>query len=98
MEITTIRPTNPNGTPVEFDSGQIDSLRKALTAAGKLNRLDIADREFTVARDPESRRFVVAARKRSTGTVLDQCPSEDILKRLTKLSSQDRRQAGEPSR
>jgi hypothetical protein len=94
MEIPTIRPANPNGTPAESHPAQIDSLRKALTAVRKLNRLDIADREFTVVRDPESRRFVVAARKRRTGAVLDQYPWEDLLKQLP----HDARQTGETSR
>ena len=73
-------------TARQSDTVQSESLRNASTAARKLNSLDISDREFATIRDPQSHRFVVVVLERSTGTVLDQFPPEDILKLLSQLS------------
>jgi uncharacterized FlaG/YvyC family protein len=99
MDIPPISRTDPSG-PVganKTDSGQSGNLRNAFAAVRKLNNLDIADREFSVVRDPASHRFVVVVLDRSTGTVLDQFPPEDILKMLTQLSPDGTEQTGETS-
>jgi uncharacterized FlaG/YvyC family protein len=71
-----------------------ESLSTALAAVSRLNSLSTADREFAVVRDPGSSRFVIVLRDKSTGTVLDQFPPEDILKMLSQLSSAGAKQTG----
>jgi uncharacterized FlaG/YvyC family protein len=94
MEISPI-----SGSSGAAGAGQpaSESLRTALAAANRLNSLSIPDREFAVVRDPKSNVFVVVIRDRSTGTVLDQFPPEDILKMLSSLSSAGPKQTGETS-
>jgi uncharacterized FlaG/YvyC family protein len=72
-----------------------ENLRNAVAAASRLNSLSIEDREFAVVRDPGSNRFVVVVRDKSTGTVLDQFPPEEILKMLSQLSSTVAKQNGD---
>jgi uncharacterized FlaG/YvyC family protein len=76
---------------------QKENLSNASAAARQLNNLDIDNREFAVVRDPESNRFVVVVREKSTGTVLDQFPPEDILRMLSQLSSAGSKQTGDAS-
>jgi hypothetical protein len=83
-------------------SGQADTIRNsnwlnALTAARKLNGLNITGREYAVVRDPISQRFIVIVRDEETGAVLDQFPPEDILKMLTQLASSNLGKTGEQS-
>ena len=61
MEVPPISGADLSGSPTarQSDPAQSVSLRNAFTAARQLNNLDIADREFSVVRDPESHRFVV---------------------------------------
>jgi uncharacterized FlaG/YvyC family protein len=59
----------------------------ALEAARKLNSLQIAGREYSVVRDPQSQRFVVVVLDEKTGTVLDQFPPEEILRMLAQLAA-----------
>jgi len=79
----------------QSDPAQTSNLRDTLTAAQKLNNLNIADREFSVVRDPVSQRFVVVLRERSTGQVIDQFPPESILKMLSESSSADPASTGQ---
>jgi uncharacterized FlaG/YvyC family protein len=99
MEVPPISQTDLSGSPTsrQSDPVQSDSLRNAFTASRQLNSLDIADREFSVVRDPESHRFVVVVVERSTGTVLDQFPPENILRMLSQISSGDAKPTGESS-
>jgi uncharacterized FlaG/YvyC family protein len=89
MEIPPFSSTNPGGLPgaEKSDLAQSGNLRTTLGAVRQLNNLDIADREFAVVRDPASQRFVVQVVDKSSGTVIDQFPPEDILKMLAQLSS-----------
>jgi len=91
MEVPPISGADLSGSPTarQADPAQSASLRNAFTAARQLNGLDIADREFSVVRDPESHRFVVVVVERSTGTVLDQFPPENILRMLSQVSTGD---------
>ena len=66
---------------------QSTNSRDAFSAARQLTNLGIADREYTVVRDPASHRFVVVVLDGKTGDVLDQFPPENILKMLQQLSS-----------
>jgi uncharacterized FlaG/YvyC family protein len=89
MDVPPIGATSQNTAST---SGQSDTVRNtnwlnALTAARKLNSLDIVGREYAVVRDPSSQRFIVVVRDEETGAVLDQFPPEDILKMLTQLAS-----------
>ena len=78
-------------------SAALESLSTTFAAVNRLNSLSTSDREFAVVRDPGSNRFVVVVRDKSTGTVLDQFPPEDILKMLSQLSSAGAKQTGETS-
>ena len=93
MEISPI--TGSSGAAAAAQAGTAESLRTAVAAATRLNSLSITDREFAVVRDPGSNRFVIVVRDKSTGTVLDQFPPEDILKMLSQLSSAGAKQTGE---
>jgi uncharacterized FlaG/YvyC family protein len=97
MEVSPIGATALHSSTgaAQPDPAQTENLRNAFTAARKLNGLEIADREFAVVRDPDSHRFVVVVLERSTGTVLDQFPPEDILKMLSQLSTPAPKQTGE---
>lgn len=53
---------------------QLDALRRS-----------IPDKEISVVRDPQSDRFVVQVLDTGTGKVIDQFPSESILKVLSRL-------------
>lgn len=99
MEVPPIGRTDLSGsfTARQSDPAESDNLRNAFTAAHQLNDLDIADREFSVVRDRESHRFVVVVVERSTGTVLDQFPPENILLMLSQVSSGIAKQTGETS-
>jgi uncharacterized FlaG/YvyC family protein len=98
MEVLPISRTDANGSQTAgADSVQTDNLRNAFTAARKLNGLEIADREFKVMRDPASHSFVIVVMDRSTGTVLDQFPPEDVLKMLSQIASANEKQTGETS-
>jgi uncharacterized FlaG/YvyC family protein len=72
-------------------------LKDAVTAARKLNNLDVTGREFSVIRDPTSQRFVVVVLDRSTGTVVDQYPPEEVLRLLAQLGSSQAKETGESS-
>jgi uncharacterized FlaG/YvyC family protein len=72
----------------------VESLSATFAAVNRLNSLSTKDREFAVVRDPGSNRFVIVVRDKSTGTVLDQFPPEDILKMLSQLSSARPKQTG----
>jgi uncharacterized FlaG/YvyC family protein len=89
MEVPPISAADLSSSPTarQSDAAQSVSLRNAFTAARQLNNLDIADREFSVVRDPQSHRFVVVVVERSTGTVLDQFPPENILRMLSQVST-----------
>lgn len=52
-----------------------------------LNSISDTDREFSVARDPQTQKFVILVRDRETGTTLDQFPPEDILKMVSQMDS-----------
>jgi uncharacterized FlaG/YvyC family protein len=89
MEVSPITGSSGSGAAASGSANtpQTENLRNAYTAARQLNSLDISDREFSVVRDPQSNRFVVVVREKSTGTVLDQFPPENILQMLSQLSS-----------
>jgi uncharacterized FlaG/YvyC family protein len=97
MEVPPIARTVPSSSPASGQSalGENEDLRNAITASRKLNGLDIADREFEVKRDPTSHRFIVVVLERSTGTVLDQFPPENILNMLAQLSPEYSKQTGD---
>ena len=60
-----------------------ETLQKAAVAVRFLNSVSDTDREFSVTRDPQTQKFVVIVRDRSTGTLIDQFPPEDILKMVS---------------
>lgn len=99
MDVSLTGGTGSSGFLAAGQSGSAlsDSLRNAATAARQLNNLDLADREFSVVRDPASQRFVVRVVERSTGTVLDQFPAESVLRLLTELSPANSSGSGAPS-
>jgi uncharacterized FlaG/YvyC family protein len=55
-------------------------LQKTTTAVRLLNNATDMNKDFTVARDPETQRFVVLVSDRSTGALIEQLPTEDVLK------------------
>lgn len=79
--------TSPSGSANE---------RNAFEAARKLNSLQIAGRQYSVVRDPESQRFVVVVLDDRTGTVLDQFPPEEILRMMAQLSAFNTAKAATP--
>jgi uncharacterized FlaG/YvyC family protein len=97
MEISSISGSSGAAGAGQPPTAAAESLRTALLAANRLNSLSTSDREFAVVRDPGSNVFVVVVRDRSTGTVLDQFPPEDILKLLSQLSPAGAKQTGETS-
>jgi uncharacterized FlaG/YvyC family protein len=91
MQISAIGgATLGNSFSAGSNSAQSESLRETAIAARQLNNLGIADREFSVVRDPNSHRFVVEVVERSTGTVLDQFPAESLLKLLAQFAAADK--------
>jgi hypothetical protein len=96
MEVSPISGSGGSGAATTgLSTPQTESLRLAASAARQLNGLDIENREFAVLRDPQSNRFVLVVRDKSTGTVLDQFPPEDIIKLLSQLSPVATKQTGE---
>jgi hypothetical protein len=58
------------------------SLFRQVTAAVRLlNNTINPNWTFAVARDPDTKLFIVLVHDRSTGDLLEQMPAEDILKR-----------------
>lgn len=55
-------------------------LQKTAAAVRLLNSAADANKDFAVARDPETQHFVVLVRDRSTGDLLEQIPAEEVLK------------------
>jgi uncharacterized FlaG/YvyC family protein len=55
-------------------------LQRAAAAVRLLNSATDANRDFAVARDPETQHFVVLVRDRSTGDLIEQIPAEEVLK------------------
>ncbi|MGA2715589.1 MAG: flagellar protein FlaG [Bryobacteraceae bacterium] len=64
-----------------------ETLQKAAVAVRFLNSVSDTDREFSVARDPQTHKFVIIVRDRATGTLLDQLPPEDILKMMSQINA-----------
>ena len=64
-----------------------EALQKAAVAVRFLNSVSDTDREFSVARDPQTQRFVIIVRDRATGTAIDQFPPEDVLKMMSQMDS-----------
>ena len=64
-----------------------ETLQKAAVAVRFLNSVSDTDREFSVARDPQTQKFVIIVRDRATGTAIDQFPPEDILKMVSQMDS-----------
>jgi hypothetical protein len=95
MEISPISGSSGAASAGQTGTAVSESLRTALVAASRLNSLSIEQREFSVVRDPGSNRFVIVVRDKSTGTVLDQFPPEDILKMLSQLSPAGAKPTGE---
>ena len=95
MQISPISGSSGAAGAGQSGTAAFESLRTAFAAASRLNSLSIEDREFAVVRDPGSNRFVIVMRDKSTGTVLDQFPPEDILKMLSQLSPAGAKQTGE---
>jgi uncharacterized FlaG/YvyC family protein len=85
-----VNPINAAGsaTSVATASGSAqETLQKVVAATRALNASDV-DREFSVARDPQTHKFVVLVRDRSTGDVIDQLPPESVLKMTSQLNIQ----------
>jgi uncharacterized FlaG/YvyC family protein len=97
MEISPINGSSGAAGAGRSGSAASEGLGTAVAAANRLNNLSITDREFAVVRDPGSNRFVIVVRDKSTGTVLDQFPPEDILKMLSQLSPAGPKQTGATS-
>lgn len=99
MEVSPIGGSGGSGAAgaAQPNNAQNENLRTALSATKQLNNLDIADREFAVVRDRESNRFVILVRDKSTGTVVDQFPPEDVLQLLSQLSPAAGKQPGDAS-
>jgi uncharacterized FlaG/YvyC family protein len=94
MEISPISGSRGAAGAGQSGTAASESLVAAQAAVSRLKGLSITDREFAVVRDPGSNRFVVVVRDKSTGTVLDQFPPEDILKMLSQLSPAGAKQTG----
>jgi uncharacterized FlaG/YvyC family protein len=88
-----IQPTSPAAG--QSDNSAVDSMRTALTVANRMNNLAIADRQFSVVRDPGSDRFVIVMRDSKSGDVLDQFPPKEVLRMLAQLTSQTAEKPGE---
>jgi uncharacterized FlaG/YvyC family protein len=88
MEITPLNRVDSagSGTPDQAEFDRNESLRNALSSVRTLNSLNIADREFAVVRDPQSNKFVIQVKDRTTGDVVDQFPPEDILVLLSEFA------------
>jgi hypothetical protein len=97
MEIPPISGSSGAAGAGPSGAAAFEGLSTAFAAVSRLNSLSTPDREFAVVRDPGSNRFVIVVRDKSTGTVLDQFPPEDILKMLSQLSSAGAKQTGENS-
>jgi uncharacterized FlaG/YvyC family protein len=97
MQIPPISGSSGAAGAGQSGTAAFESLSTVFAAVNRLNGLSIEDREFAVVRDPGSNRFVVVVRDKTTGTVLDQFPPEDILKMLSQLSPAGAKQTGETS-
>jgi uncharacterized FlaG/YvyC family protein len=97
MEISPISGSGGAAGAGQSGTAASESLSTAFAAVSRLNNLSTTDREFAVVRDPGSNRFVIVVRDKTTGTVLDQFPPEDILKMLSQISSAGAKQTGEKS-
>jgi uncharacterized FlaG/YvyC family protein len=89
MEITPLNRVDSagSGTPDQAELDRNELLRNALSSVRALNSLNIADREFAVVRDPQSKQFVIQVKDRTTGDVVDQFPPEDILLLLSEFAA-----------
>jgi len=97
MEISPISGSSGAAGAGKPGTAASESLAITVAAVSRLQSLSPPDREFAVVRDPQSNRFVVVVRDKSTGTVLDQFPPEDILKMLSQLSPAGPKQTGATS-
>jgi uncharacterized FlaG/YvyC family protein len=65
-------------------------LQKTYAAVRLLNSATDVNKDFSVARDPETQHFVVLVRDRSTGDLIEQIPAEEVLKMSVDLEQGNR--------
>jgi uncharacterized FlaG/YvyC family protein len=78
----TIDPVRP--------SGSTENMRTVVAAVQALNKTEMlgTDRELQFARDEVTKRPVIRILSRSTGEVIDQIPSEQVLRMLADIGNQ----------
>jgi uncharacterized FlaG/YvyC family protein len=87
MDVSPINGAAPATGSAAASQSRDEILQKAAVAVRFLNSVSDTDREFSVARDPQTQKFVVIVRDRTTGTAIDQFPPEDILKMVSQMNS-----------
>jgi uncharacterized FlaG/YvyC family protein len=87
MDVSLINGAAPATGSSAASQARDETLQKAAVAVRLLNSVSDTDREFSVARDPQTQKFVIIVRDRATGTAIDQFPPEDVLKMLSQMDS-----------
>jgi uncharacterized FlaG/YvyC family protein len=87
MDVSPINGASPATGSAAASQTRDETLQKAAVAVRFLNSVSDTDREFSVARDPQTQKFVIIVRDRATGTAIDQFPPEDVLKMISQMDS-----------
>ena len=87
MDVSPINGAAPGTGSAVASQSRDETLQKAAVAVRFLNSISDTDREFSVARDPQTQKFVIIVRDRTTGTTIDQFPPEDVLKMVSQMDS-----------
>lgn len=97
MNVTPINRTEgaAQGNQAAEESSQLELRRTVVAGTRMLNDLRITNRNLTVARDPDSHRFIVLLLNRTTGEVIDQFPPENIVKVLSQLAEARKPEPGD---
>ena len=87
MDVSPINGAAPAMGSAAVSQARDETLQHAAVAVRFLNSVSDTDREFSVARDPQTQKFIIIVRDRATGTTIDQFPPEDILKMVSQMDS-----------
>jgi len=87
MNVSPINSLAPATGPSVPNRSKDETLQQVAVAVRFLNSVSDTDREFSVARDPQTNKFVIIVRDRATGTLLDQLPPEDVLKMMSQINA-----------
>lgn len=87
MDVSPINGAAPAMGSAAVSQARDETLQHAAVAVRFLNSVNDTNREFAVTRDPQTQKFVIVVRDRTTGATIDQFPPEDVLKMVSQMDS-----------